>query len=327
MFHVIAAVSRLNLERTSSGNVDLSVIVCTLNRSDVLKGCLEALVRQELGPFTVEIIVVDNGSTDDTRLVAESFKQSFPGLRYVFEPQGGLARARQSGFGASLGRYIAYIDDDAVAAVRWCSVICETLARVEQSTANTIVALGGPVVPVFETARPPWLTEELASLYAIVDMGKSSRPIPAPACPVGANMAFTRSVLTANPWDSRLLMCEEVTLFSQLRRKGFNFLYVPEMRVQHFISVKRLQQKWLLERHFAEGIAQFYLPLPSHQKLWLLIASVLKLPPLLLLSRWGSEQLQLRYRCGAKFYSGYLAALMGLRNVRSTMYMAARSKA
>ncbi|MGH9450711.1 MAG: glycosyltransferase [Terriglobia bacterium] len=308
-------------------SVDLSVIICTLNRSGLLRKCLESLAQQEAGAFTFETIVVDNGSTDDTKVVTESFRTRINGLRYVLEPLRGLARARQTGFEASVGKYVAYLDDDAIAARCWCSVICETFDQTGQSPADKVAALGGPIEPRFETGRPSWLTHELESLYAIVDMGNELHSFLGSGSPTGANMTFLRTILLENPWDHRLLMCEEINLFARLRSKGFKFLYVPDMKVQHFISAKRLNREWLLRRYFAEGIAHTHLPLGTLHKTRVAIAAFVKLPFLLAFSRFGSEGRRLKYRCKLRFYHGYIAALMGFRDPNSTEYISARRSA
>lgn len=301
--------------------VDLSVVVCTLNRSKLLSKCLDSLAQQERGSFSIEVIVVDNGSTDDTKAVAESFQSRLENLRYIFERRLGLAQARQSGFKASAGRYIGYLDDDAVASPGWCAAVCDAFGRSDRSPTERIAALGGPIEPLFEIQRPSWLTGELATLYAIVDLGDKPHLYPATGCPVGANMAFLRSALQNHPWDERLLMCEEIHLFARLKKHGSSFLYVPEMRVQHFISAKRLTREWLLRRHFDEGIANRHVADGIQRKLRRLIASTLRLPYAWSHSHFGPDQERLAYRCKTMLYAGTLAGLLTFRDTNKTTYI------
>ena len=82
--------------------MDFSVIVCTYNRSGLLRRALEALCRQTLASSEYEIIIVDNNSHDDTRVVGEDFRRRFSHIRYCFEVQQGLSHARNRGWLAAM---------------------------------------------------------------------------------------------------------------------------------------------------------------------------------------------------------------------------------
>jgi glycosyltransferase involved in cell wall biosynthesis len=86
----------------------LSVIVCTYNRASYLPACLGSL--RAAGVDHLEIVVVDDGSTDDTKAVVE--KLTGPDVRYVYQTNKGLSTARNTGIAAATGRYIAYLDSD-----------------------------------------------------------------------------------------------------------------------------------------------------------------------------------------------------------------------
>lgn len=311
------------------GSVDLSVIICTLNRSHLLRKCLESLAGQEATQFTFEIIVVDNGSTDDTKAVVRAFDGAFSGLRYVFEGVKGVGHARNVGFRASIGRYIAYLDDDTIPGPCWCATICRTFALIENSPGKDnrdVACLGGPVEPIFETGEPSWLTPKLRVVYAIVDRGEEPRLYPSSEVPLSANLAFIRRVLPEPPWNDRLPMCEDIELGLRLRGIGIRSLYVPEMRVQHFVSGKRLRPEWLLRRYFAEGLAQRHLPLGRRSRTRLAVAAALKLPALSVLSAFTPGNRRLERRCTVRFYCGYLAGLAGLKALNKTGYIADRQR-
>jgi glycosyltransferase involved in cell wall biosynthesis len=76
----------------------ISLIIPAYNEEDYLPACLDAVMRNLAGKVN-EIIVVDNNSTDRTREVVERY----PAVTYVFEPEKGITRARQSGYRASTG--------------------------------------------------------------------------------------------------------------------------------------------------------------------------------------------------------------------------------
>jgi glycosyltransferase involved in cell wall biosynthesis len=99
-----------------------SVIICAYNEEAYLSACLHSLFAQTRRPD--EVIVVDNGSTDATSMVAGCF----PGVRMIDEPRRGLIWAREAGRRAALGDVLVYIDADCRAPLQWLErlmVSCE----------------------------------------------------------------------------------------------------------------------------------------------------------------------------------------------------------
>jgi glycosyltransferase involved in cell wall biosynthesis len=116
----------------------LSFVVPAYNEEAYLPACLESILAQtrELGD-AVEIIVVNNASTDRTREVA----LSYPGVRVVDEMRKGLTFARQAGFAASSGELIANVDSDSRLTSGWVEKVLKGFA----SDAK-MVSLSGPFV-------------------------------------------------------------------------------------------------------------------------------------------------------------------------------------
>jgi len=113
----------------------LSVVVCSLNGAEGVRRCLRALCAQSIRP-ALELIVVDDGSTDSTSEVARSLGAVV--IRH--NSNRGTAVARNSGINAASAHVIAFVDDDCEPSQRWA----ETLLA---SYDSDIVAVGGPVVP------------------------------------------------------------------------------------------------------------------------------------------------------------------------------------
>jgi len=116
----------------------LSFVVPAYNEEAYLPACLESILAQtrELGE-PVEIIVVNNASTDRTREVA----LGYAGVRVVDEPRKGLTFARQAGFAASTGELIANVDSDSRLTPGWVNQVLTAFACEEN-----LVALSGPFV-------------------------------------------------------------------------------------------------------------------------------------------------------------------------------------
>jgi glycosyltransferase involved in cell wall biosynthesis len=92
---------------STPADVNLSVIIPTYNRSGFLPVVVDSLRKS--GATGLEVLVVDDGSTDDTDAVATSLGEP---VRYVKQANAGPAAARNNGFGLSRGRYVAFVDSD-----------------------------------------------------------------------------------------------------------------------------------------------------------------------------------------------------------------------
>jgi glycosyltransferase involved in cell wall biosynthesis len=97
-------------------SLSISVIIITRNRAESLKDTLTSLVKQSRQPD--EVIVVDNGSQDNTKEIALSFSNRL-NIRYVYEGQRGIPHARNTGIRNATKDIIAFIDDDCVADKNW----------------------------------------------------------------------------------------------------------------------------------------------------------------------------------------------------------------
>jgi len=99
---------------TEQEPLPLSVIICTYNRADLLKQVLESLRSQTLPQSEFEIILIDDGSSDNTREIVESFQSCLP-LKYFYQRNAGLASAKNHGIFAAHGRIVLFLDDDDIA--------------------------------------------------------------------------------------------------------------------------------------------------------------------------------------------------------------------
>jgi glycosyltransferase involved in cell wall biosynthesis len=116
----------------------LSFVVPAYNEETYLPACLESILAQTAGlGDAVEVIVVNNASSDRTREVA----LKYPGVQVVDEPRKGLTFARQAGFAASSGDLIANVDSDSRLTPGWVARVLETFAEEPK-----LVSLSGPFV-------------------------------------------------------------------------------------------------------------------------------------------------------------------------------------
>lgn len=88
----------------------ISVIMLTYNRQDLIGRMIESVQRQNFEEF--EFIVVDNGSTDSSGVIADAFAKEDSRIRVVHKEKGNIGSGRNAGLGIARGEYIAFVDDD-----------------------------------------------------------------------------------------------------------------------------------------------------------------------------------------------------------------------
>ena len=122
---------------------EVSVVVATYNRCEIMPGTLESLINQE-GDTAYEVIVVDNNSTDDTRNVINKLrtKRGYEKLTYHFEEKQGVSHARNRGIAAARASIIAFTDDDIRPASNWIKSISEAFRKFPEAD-----CIGGKVLP------------------------------------------------------------------------------------------------------------------------------------------------------------------------------------
>lgn len=133
----------------------LSIIICTYNRSSLLTNCLTPLIKQVKSySGSTEVIVVDNNSTDDTKSVVEGLANNLVWLSYVKETVQGLSHARNKGAIHAKGKYLCYLDDDAMPGKDYVKSVHMMIAEHLPDFA------GGPVYPYYTTPKPNWFHDE-----------------------------------------------------------------------------------------------------------------------------------------------------------------------
>ena len=138
----------------TSRRASLSVIICTHNRSDRLQKLLDSLLDQDPHDLDLEILVVDNRSTDGTMTVCRDRQAGMPALRYCFEPALGLSHARNRGVAAATRPHVLYLDDDATVPRHYLQVAERIISEHDPDF------FGGPVFPAVEGQKPHWFHDQ-----------------------------------------------------------------------------------------------------------------------------------------------------------------------
>jgi glycosyltransferase involved in cell wall biosynthesis len=226
--------------------MECSIIICTRNRADSLKPTLESVGQAIVPPgWNVELLVVDNGSSDHTQATVSAVRLYNITLRYTREPIAGLCHARNTGLRQTSGQIVLFTDDDIRVPLNWINGMCQPIV---DGKADAVA--GGVVFPPHITealARPPYSSRR--SWFASTE--KLDRKVPKRI--VGANMAFHRHVLDRVPgFELELgpgaLGFHDETLFSlQLLAAGYNLVGALEIMVEHHFDLSRLTQKGMID--------------------------------------------------------------------------------
>lgn len=247
----------------------IAVIICTFNRCNYLLGLFESLLKQTLPISEFEVIVVDNNSNDDTKIVTEGFLRKGLRLKYIFEPEQGLSKARNRGLRETAAPIVVYIDDDGIAGPDWLRSIVAGFLIDEE-----VVCAGGPVFLDWQGERPNWLPTQYDSIYTCLDFGSKQHYLSPNKYLVGANVAFRREWLSGiNGFScelgrkgSCLLSGEEARVYQQVFAAGRAALYVPDAKIFHRVPPERKKRPWVFRRLFWDGATQPILDFGVDQK-------------------------------------------------------------
>jgi glucosyl-dolichyl phosphate glucuronosyltransferase len=235
-----------------------SIAVCTRNRACLLQRCLASLDSQVVDGNEIEVLAVDNGSTDNTQEVLGNWQQRGRYRRSVREPRIGLSNARNAALEASEREIVIFVDDDALTPPAFAQ------AHLAAYTSGARVgAAGGPVLLTWPAGRPEWIIDELTEWYSALDLGDEPGPYPHPHGPYGTNMSVWRKAALElggfNPRFGRrgrsLLSSEERDLSRRLIKAGWAIRYAPAAAVIQQVLPERLTRRWFLRRGWAQGIS------------------------------------------------------------------------
>lgn len=242
----------------------VTTAICTWNRSDFLGTTISSLEQLEV-PADIhwEVLIVNNGCTDDTDQVVRQFSDRLP-IRLLHEKQQGLSNARNCAIDAAKGDYILWTDDDVIVDPSWLVAYANAFR-----TWPHAALFDGPIKLKLLGSPPPWLPEmlgdeSLASVYAHRDL--SNTPIRLDltiAIPYGPNLCIrTREQrkYRYNPYLGRhgnqQVRGEETAVVRAIIDLGAEGWWVPDAIVHHVIA-EHLQTQAHLRRYFM-GLGRSY---------------------------------------------------------------------
>ena len=216
----------------------ISVAVCSFNGAKTLKECLEALARLNYPDY--EIVVVNDGSTDQTEEIAKSYP-----CRLITTPNRGLSNARNTAWQESKGDIVVYIDDDAYPDPDWLTYLAISFQN------NKFAAVGGPNIPPLDS---PLVAQGVA--YApggpthVLFSDEEAEHIP------GCNMAFRKDVLQNIEGFDPLFRAagDDVDICWRILEKGWKIGFSPSAVVWHHRRNK-IRTYWKQQKGYGKAEA------------------------------------------------------------------------
>lgn len=241
----------------------LSVIICTFNGAKRITPTLKSLAEQTLDKRRFEVLIIDNGSTDNGEEIVKNFIKEFDlTLRYFYEEHIGKSHALNRGIQESRGDSLAFIDDDAIADKHWLFHLETAFESMQPS------CIGGKVIPVWHGKCPNWFWGKMKNFVPILDLGDKVRLFTPPAnFPCGTNMAVRREItekvglfdVNLGHVAGKLVGSEETDYCMRIQQEKGNLLYYPFAVVYHPFDRRQLTKAYLRRRCFTQGTATAYI--------------------------------------------------------------------
>jgi len=246
--------------------------MATRNRAEILRESLEAFCGLQPPLAGLKLVVIDDGSTDQTAQTINSFKGRLP-LQSAFEPHRGKNAALNTGLDFAEGDLTIFTDDDVFPHSDW-------LVQMRKAAdAQPIYSVfGGAILPRWETSPPMWVRwMDLGPIFTVTPPWLEEGELASPLLSVvqGPNMAIRSRVFQAGirfdpsigPHGASYPMGSETELLLRLGQQGHKAWYAKDAIVEHLVRNEQLQKEWVLKRAIRWGRGRYRL---SHtQKSWM----------------------------------------------------------
>jgi GT2 family glycosyltransferase len=250
----------------------LSVIVATRNRGAHIRPCLEsiaaALAKAKAVPLDAEIVVVNNGSTDNTSEIVKGWASACPfTVCLAYEPRPGLSCARNQSLRSAQGELLAFTDDDCRLSIDYVN----DLLRHDASDGDELVVRGGRVelgnsmdlpITINTTTVRQRFNQRTNPVTDDTIIGQIS----------GCNMTMRRAVAQRlGPFDERfgagasIPSAEDADYHIRAYLADITLEYVPDMTVFHHHGRKQKAVGYKLHRQYAIGVGALYAKYIFHQ--------------------------------------------------------------
>ncbi len=236
----------------------ITFIICTYNRAEYLDDTIQSVIQTDLYDATIELLVIDNNSQDETEAIVQKYKKSNDDIliRYVKEQKQGLSHARNRGIKEAAAPNVVFLDDDIRATEK---LIPAWISFFENHPAAA--AAGGKIHVQFDDPRPDWMSHFLLPLLGYHDLGNSIKKYPKNKYPFGGNMGFKKKLFDEiglfdaelGRKEKALGAGEEKDLFNRIYAQDREIFYLPDAFLYHRVNGKRLTVDYIHKQALGLG--------------------------------------------------------------------------
>ena len=248
--------------------MNVSIVIPCLNEDDNIRSCIYSLIEQEYVKGKIEILVVDGGSTDNTRNIVEEIGREHANVQFILELKKGTAAGRNAGIKGSKYDYIALIDADCEAPPDWLEILVEYFQKSQKSDPD-VVAVGGANIP------PAGASHFVKSIGIAMDsfpgsfssvQGRRFEQAVFVGSLANLNALYQKEkIVEVGYYDESLASeAEDADLNFRLKNSGSKFLFIPESYVWH--KMRPNPRTWLKNMlRYGRGRARL---LKRHPGMW-----------------------------------------------------------
>ncbi len=254
----------------------LSIIIPTRNRAKLLDATLQSICKQTFKRADFEVIVIDNGSSDNTKEVTKSFGNKIQNIKYFYEATPGLHVGRHKGLKEAKAEILVYADDDIDAFPTWLEGIWESFID------KNVALVGGNNLPKYEISPPMWVENlwnyneygKFNGHYSLIDFGNELKEI-SPYFVFGCNFSIRKKIVLefggfhpdGMPREKIKYRGDGESYISRMiLEKGYKTIFNPKASVFHFVPKSRMTKDYLYHRGFIQGISDSYTEIRENKK-------------------------------------------------------------
>lgn len=250
--------------------MDITVVICTHNRADLLGKMLDALSRAVFAAGTdIDILAIANACQDDTALVLDKFSDVFnkpgrPRFRWLAEPVPGKSMALNLAIRESQGEALCFIDDDQYVEPDFFQNLAEALLRYPDTD-----IFCGRMWPDWDGSEPSWVHETGRFRIGIrpfpeYDLGDTSLEVgPEMKMPSGGNITVRHAVFARTggfstdlgPQGHNLMGGEDIEFVRRAMQHGAHIMYVPAIRQKHAVEDERMATRYMMRKSYLRSLS------------------------------------------------------------------------
>jgi glycosyltransferase involved in cell wall biosynthesis len=234
----------------------ITIIIPTHNGQKVIEMALEGIFKQS-NHIPIEVIIINNNSTDRTIELAHAFWQKNKRVNLDFkilnEENPGKFNAQHLGILSSNYNVVLICDDDNILNKQYCQIALDWFNKNPE-----IAAIGGAGIPLFESKEPPWF-KTYHEFYAVGSQGAFAGDITnQKGCLYGAGMVIRKDIyldlfkrgfepiFTSRKGKNLASGSEDTELCYAFRLMGYKIFYDDALTFQHFIDKRKLTKAYVL---------------------------------------------------------------------------------